>query len=67
MSVLVGEGEVRAWEQAQGRELASTERYAVSKMALFQAFDERATPLEMKQDVRVRGADMAAIIEILGL
>ena len=47
--------------------LASTERYAVSKMALFQAFDERATPQEMKQEVRVRGADMAAIIETLGL
>jgi hypothetical protein len=36
-------------------------------MALFQAFDERATPLEMKQEVRVRSADMAAIIETLGL
>ena len=67
VSVLVGEGEVRAWEQAHGRTLASTERYAVSKMALFQAFDERATPAEMKQEVRVRGADMAAIIETLGL
>jgi hypothetical protein len=67
VSVVVGEGEVRAWEQVHDRTLASTERYAVSKMALFQAFDERATPLEMKQEVRVRGADMAAIIETLGL
>jgi hypothetical protein len=66
-SVLVGEAEVRAWEQTYGRELASTERYAVSKMALFQAFDERATPELMKHEVRVRGADMAAIIETLGL
>ena len=67
VSVLVGEAEVLAWGQAHGRTLASTERYAVSKMALFQAFDERATPLGMKQEVRVRGADMAAIIETLGL
>jgi hypothetical protein len=67
VSVLVGEGEVRAWEQGHGRMLASTERYAVSKMALFQAFDERATPPEMKQEVRVRSADMEAIIETLGL
>jgi hypothetical protein len=67
VSVLVGEGEVLAWERGHGRELASTERYAVSKMALFQAFDERATPLGMKQEVRVRSADMAAIIETLGL
>jgi hypothetical protein len=67
VSVLVGEGEVRAWEQGHDRQLASTERYAVSKMALFQAFDERASPLEMRQEVRVRSADMAAIIETLGL
>ena len=67
VSVLVGEAEVRAWEQGHGRMLAGTERYAVSKMALFQAFDERATPPEMKQEVRVRSADMEAIIETLGL
>jgi len=67
VSVLVGEGEVRAWEQAHGRTLASTERYAVSKMALFQAFDERATPDLMKQEVRVRAADVEAIIATLGL
>jgi hypothetical protein len=47
--------------------LSSTERYAVSKLALFQAFDERATPELMTQEVRVRAADVAAIIETLGL
>jgi hypothetical protein len=67
VSVLVEEGAVRAWEEAHVRTLASTERYAVSKMALFQAFDERATPLLMQREVRVRAADMAAIIETLGL
>ena len=67
LSVLVGDGAVRAWEEAHARTLASTERYAVSKMALFQAFDERATPPLMKQEVRVRAADVAAIIETLGL
>ena len=67
VSVLVGEGTVRAWQQAHGRTLTSTERYAVSKMALFQAFDERATPQSMKREVAVRTADMAAIIETLGL
>jgi hypothetical protein len=67
VSVLVGDGAVGAWEEAHGRGLASTERYAVSKMALFQAFDERATPLLMKHQVHVRAADVAAIIETLGL
>ena len=67
VSVLVGEGAVRAWEEAHARQLASTERYAISKMALFQAFDERATPELMRREVRVRAADMAAIVETLGL
>jgi hypothetical protein len=60
VSVLVG-------QEAHARGLTSTERYAVAKMALFQAFDERATPALMKGEVRVRPADMAAIIETLGL
>jgi hypothetical protein len=67
VSVLVAESALRAWEQAHARTLSSTERYAVSKMALFQAFDERATPDLMKQEVRVRAADVAAILETLGL
>jgi hypothetical protein len=67
VSVLVGDGAVREWERTHGRQLSSTERYAVSKMALFQAFDERANPELMKNEVRVRNADVEAIIESLGL
>jgi len=67
VSVLVAEGSLRAWEQAHARELSSTERYAIAKMALFQAFDERAAPDLMKQEVRVRAADVEAIIDALGL
>ena len=65
--VLLGDGAVRAWEAAHGRELSATERYAIAKMALFQAFDERQTPALMKDDVRVRNADVEAIVENLGL
>ena len=67
VSVLVGDGAVHEWERAHARQLSSTERYAVSKMALFQAFDERAAPELMKSEVRVRNADVEAIIESLGL
>ena len=66
-SVLVHEDAIRNWETAHSRELSSTERYAVAKLALFQAFDERPAPADMKQEVRVRGADVAAIIESLDL
>jgi hypothetical protein len=67
VSVLVSESALLGWEQAHDHALSSTERYAISKMALFQAFDERATPDLMKQEVRVRAADVAAINETLGL
>lgn len=65
--VLVAEAAVRAWEQAHARTLSPTEQYAIAKLALFQAFDERATPALMKHDVRVRAADIEAIAETLGI
>ena len=66
-SVLVSVPAVRAWEQAHERELSDTERYAVAKMALFQAFDERPDPAQMRDEVRVRTADIEGIMETLGL
>lgn len=65
--VLLADGAVTAWEAAHARELSPTERYAIAKMALFQAFDERATPALMKDDVCVRHADVEAIAETLEL
>lgn len=65
--VLVGDGALAAWEQAHARQLSSTERYAIAKLALFQAFDERPKPEQMRLEVRVRAADVEAIVETLGL
>jgi hypothetical protein len=67
VGVLVSDGAIRAWEQARARELSSAECYAIAKMALFQAFDERPAPALMKDRVRVRNADVEAIIEALDL
>jgi len=39
----------------------------VAKIALFQAFYERPTPAQMKDQVRVRNAGVEAIIETLDL
>jgi hypothetical protein len=66
-AVLVGADALSSWEQSNGRALSSTERYAVAKMALFQAFDERTNPSQMKEEVRARAADVTAIAETLGL
>ncbi len=66
-SVLVSDASIAGWEKTNGRELSSAERYAVAKMALFQAFDDRENPERMKDEIRVRPADVAGIIETLGL
>lgn len=65
--VLLGDGAIHAWQAAHRRELSSTERYAIAKMSLFQAFDDRPSPERMQDEVRVRTADVEAIIESLGL
>ena len=67
VSVFVSTEAVRSWEDRHGRVLPATERYATAKMALFQAFDERANPGLMKQDIRVRAADMEGILAGLGI
>ena len=66
-SVLLSSVATAEWERARERSLTLTERYAIAKMALFQAFDERADPGQMRDDVRVRPADVDGIIETLGL
>jgi hypothetical protein len=66
-SVFVNSAAILAWEEAHARELSATERYAIAKMALFQAFDERLDPARMQDDVRVRVADIDGIVETLGL
>jgi hypothetical protein len=66
-SVFVSEPAIEAWQRSHARELTPTERYAVAKMALFQAFDERTDPAQMRNEVRVRNADVEGIIETLDL
>lgn len=65
--VLVADAAVHTWQQAHGRELSSTERYAIAKLALFQAFDERPSPAAITAEIRVRAADIEAIAENLDL
>jgi hypothetical protein len=66
-SVFVSEPAIQSWQQSHGRELTLTERYAVAKLALFQAFDERPDPARMRDEVRVRAVDVEGIVETLGL
>jgi hypothetical protein len=67
VSVLVSDAALEDWESRHGHELHGSERYAIAKMALFQAFDERPDPGAMRADVRVRAADVEAILITLGI
>jgi hypothetical protein len=67
VSVFLLDSALAPWQREYQRELNSTERYAVAKLALFQAFDEREAPEQMREEVSVRPADAAQILEILGL
>jgi hypothetical protein len=65
LSIFVPRGAVRAWEAAHGRELTGTEQYAIAKMALFQAFDERENPERMQAPVIVDAAAVDSILSTL--
>jgi len=67
VSVFLQDSAAGAWEAENDRELNSTERYAIVKMALFQAFDEREDPSLMSAEVCVHHADVAEILERLGI
>jgi hypothetical protein len=67
VSVFVGDPALQAWETRCSRLLQANERYAIAKMALFQAFDERSTPAEMHLELRVREADVQLILGLLGI
>ena len=64
VSVLVLEAAVESWEERH-RKLAANERYAIAKMALFGAFDERENPERMKEAVVVTVAEIGAILRSL--
>ena len=67
VSVRVSDAALELWQGAHQRELSSTERYAIAKMSLFQAFDEREHPAQMKHEVQVRPADVDAILASLDI
>jgi hypothetical protein len=55
------------WEEAHGRELTANERYAIAKLSLFHAFDERERPALMREPVRARAGDVNVILESLDI
>ena len=67
VSVFVSEESLENWQREHARQLSSTERYAVAKMALFQAFDQRESPAALSDEVRVRPADVDHFLATLDI
>jgi hypothetical protein len=66
VSVYLTGAAVEDWEREHARPLNATERYAVAKMALFQAFDEREGALARGESAIVRRSEIDPIAETLG-
>ena len=54
-------------DQSVTTQMSDTERYAVAKMALFRAFDQREAPAAMSEEVRVDAADVESILATLDI
>jgi hypothetical protein len=67
VSVIVSTEALESWQSETGRTLSNAERYAIAKIALFQAFDERATPEQMGTAVHVTPAAVRSILETLNI
>ncbi len=67
VAVFLPERAAASWEARRGRALVQAERYAIAKMALFGAFDEREQPAELSRGVTITSAAVDAILETLGI
>lgn len=67
LSIALRHDAIRRYETANARVLAENEKYAIAKMALFSAFDERPNPEAMREPVVVECATVEALVAQLGL
>lgn len=67
LAVSLRAGSAERWEEEHGRRLDDRERYAVAKLALFSAFDERPNPEAARAEVEVTAEEAARLLERLQL
>jgi hypothetical protein len=65
--VRLGAGATEAWERDRSFALGDRERYALAKLTLFSAFDERANPGEMRGCFELTPEMAAELLEKLDL
>lgn len=67
VAVFLPERAAASWEARKGRALIPAERYAISKMALFHAFDQCERPAELSRAVAVDARGVDGILDSLGI
>ncbi len=58
LTIFLPASAVELWQRGHGRALTATEQYAAVKMALFEAFDERASLGPADAEVELAAADV---------
>ena len=67
LPVLVPDEALTDWEREHERGLNEAERYAVAKLALFAAFDERPTPAALCAPVQVDAGQVTLLLDSIDL
>jgi hypothetical protein len=67
VSVFVADAAFGSWQREHARDLSSTERYAVAKLALFQTFDLRPDPAAMSEEVRITAEDVELFLATIDI
>ncbi len=66
VSVLLAEAVVADWNEGHQRVLSATEIYAIAKMSLFEAFDERENMDRFSMPIEPSGEAIDRQLEALG-
>ena len=67
LKVFVSERALAAWHAAHGRDLGSSEQYALAKMRLFRAFDEHDRLFNERLSIVVDESNVEGLLEPLEL
>ncbi len=66
VSVLLAEVVFAAWSESHQRTLSSTELYAIAKLSLFEAFDERENVDQLSMPIELDGSAIERRLEAMG-
>lgn len=67
VTVALRDSALNSWQRSHGRDLTGPERFAIAKLSMKRAFDERSSPDLMRRAVEPDSALVEEILNALGL